>query len=174
MSYWYLTIMRFQLSYTMIHTAKPTINIGPIYCTSQDCWKPLQLASRHSRTHLGYNVQVSCYLFHSDIKLTIYSSGLHTSFLYHLPLQFHTTISWLHKHLSQVTADPNWADQRALHPTCQSLAHNMTAATTSESSTTLPMQPLKIWSRMQIEKLSVRLEAARIRNSMQLDVSICI
>ena len=119
-----LTFMRFRLSYTSMYPGKQTNNICLTYSKSQDGGKPLQLASICSSIHLEYNAQVGCYLFHTDLKLTIYSSGLPTAFRNHLPLQFNTTESWRHKHVSQVTSTPNRANQRVLHAIHHSLAHN--------------------------------------------------
>jgi len=149
MSYLYWTIMRFRLMYTSIYPTKQTNNIGLTYCKLRVGGKPLQFAYIPSRIHLEYNLQVGCDLFHSHMMLTIYSSGLPISFCYHLPLQFHTTKSWVQKHLSQVTADPNGADRRAFQPIQYSLANNMSADTRS-SAAKLPKETLHIWPRMHI------------------------
>jgi len=123
----YLTIMSLPLLYTSIDPCKETWNIVTTYCKSRDSGKPLQLAATHSRIHLECNEQVGCHLFHSDLKLTIYSSGLPTSFHYHLPLLSHPSKSWLNQHLSQVRVDPDQADRQALRPLHHSLAHRNNA-----------------------------------------------
>jgi hypothetical protein len=102
--------------------------------------KPLQLAVLRRRIHLQYKVHVGCYLFHSDMRLTIYSSGLPASFCNHLPLLFHTNESWIHNHSSEVRADLNQTNRRALHQVCHSLAHKK-KTDTSKSTVMLPRHP---------------------------------
>jgi len=165
--------VRFRLSYTSISPHTETNDIRPTYCKSRHGGKPLELAANSIRIHLEYNVQVGYYWFHSDLKLTVYSSGLPTSFRYHLPLLFHTSKSGLHKHLSQVRVDPDWADRPVLHPMRHSLEHNYNGET-SQSNPMLAIQPPWIRPRMLISKLSVRPEAARISINMQLDNCIAI
>jgi len=123
MAYLYLTTMGFRQSYGSTYPWKQT-HIRPTDCKSRHVGKPLQLAVICSRIHVEYNEQVGCYLFHSDMKLTIYSSGLSTSFCYHLLLVFHTIKSWIHNHLSEVAKDPKQADWWALHPIRHSFAHS--------------------------------------------------
>jgi len=149
MSYLNLSIIWFRLSYPAMHHWKETNNIGPNYCKSRDGGKPLQIAVIRSRIHVQYNVQVGCYLCHSDMKLTIYSSGHPMSFRYHLPLLFHTTQWWIHIHLSQVATNRKQADQGVLHHIRNFLAHSKNTDT-SQSTATLPMKPPKIWPRMHI------------------------
>ena len=101
------------------HTTSDQLTSNPI-----DGWKPLQPAAIHSRIHLEWNVQVDCYFFHFPLKLTIYSSGLPTSFCDYLLLHFHTGKSWLHAQLSNVQADPNRADRKALDSMRHHLGHS--------------------------------------------------
>jgi len=105
MSCLHLTIMRFWLWYSTCYPWKQKNNLGPMYCKSRDHEKPLQLAALSSMIHLEYNVQLGCYSFHSDMTLTIYSSGLPTSFHSYLPLEFHTKKTLIHKHLRQGRPD---------------------------------------------------------------------
>jgi len=93
-------------------------------CQSRDGGKPLQHAAIHSMIQLEYNIQLGCYWCDSDMKLGIYSSGLPTSFRYHLPLLFHTTKSWIHKHLNQGRPDQNRAERLAFSPICPTIAHS--------------------------------------------------
>jgi len=134
--------MRFRLPYTLIYPWQHTNNTRPTDWKLRDGGKPLQLVVICSRIHIQYNVQVGCYLFHSIRNLTMYFSGLPTSFRNHLPLLFHTTKSWTNKHLSQVATDPKHANQWALYPICHSLAHSKNADT-SWSTVMLPMNPRK-------------------------------
>ena len=64
----------------------------------------------HCRIIHELNVQVGCYSFHYDIKLTRYFSELLPSFRNHLPLFFHTSKLWLQKHLTMMRVDRNQAD----------------------------------------------------------------
>jgi len=129
MSYLDLTIMQFRLSFTSIHPCKQTMAIGLSYCKSQGGGKPLQLAPIRYKIHLEYIEHVDCYWFHSDMMITIQSSGFATSFPYHLPILSHTSNSWIHNNLSQVRADPTKTDWWALHPICHLLAHSKNADT---------------------------------------------
>ena len=63
-------------------------NIGPTWCKSHDGWQPVQWAAMCNRIHLMQNKKVGCYPCHFDLKLTIYSSGLPTSFRYVLSQDF--------------------------------------------------------------------------------------
>jgi len=171
MSHVYLAIMWLRLSYTEMYPCSQTNRIRPTDCTLRGGEKPQQLADILSKIHLEYNKHVGCYLFHSDLRLTIESSGLLTSFRYHLPLLFNTSNTWIHNHLSQVRADLNRAKWQALHHIPHSFAHSKNTDTSS-STAMLPMQPPSLWPRMHIWKLSVRLEARRIQSSVQFDVSI--
>jgi len=123
----YLTFIWFRLSCASIYHSKQTLIIRPTNCKLRDREKPLQLAVIGSRIHVEFKLLVGCYLLHSDMKLTIYSSGLPTSFRYHLPLQFHNTKSCIHKHLSQLTMDMKQANHWALHSISHSLAHSKNA-----------------------------------------------
>ena len=160
----YLTIIRFQMLYDTVYPQKQMNNIGPAYCKSRDGGKPLQHAVKSSRMRDEYNVQVGCFLFHSDMNLIIYSSWLPSSVHYHLPLLLHTTKPWIHKHLCEVATDPKQADQRAPRTIHHSLAHSQ-KADTCLSTATLPMNPPTIWPRMHIQTSSVRPEAVRTRCS---------
>lgn len=75
------------------------------------------------------------------MTLTIYYSGLPTSFCYHLRLQSHTTKAWLHKHLGKVTVDQNRADSQPLHPTCHSSPHNKNTDTSWSTAVTVVLNP---------------------------------
>jgi len=107
------------------------------------------------------------------MKRTIYSSGLSTCFHYDLPLQFHTSKSWLHNHRRQVANDPMHADRWALHSIHHSMAQSKNKDT-SKCTATLPIKPPTISPSMQIYKSSVTPEAARIWSSMLFGVSIFI
>ena len=63
--------MRFRLSYTAIYPCEQTNYIRPTYCTLWGGGKPLQLVAIRYRIHLEYKEHLRCYLFHSDMKLTI-------------------------------------------------------------------------------------------------------
>jgi len=156
-----------------MYPTKHANNIGPTWCTLQEGGIPLQLAAKRSRIHLEYNIQIGYFIFQCDMNLTIYSSELPTSLHYHLPLLLQTTKSWMHKHVTQVTAQLNRDDRWALHPICGWLAHSKNSDT-SYSTATLPNQPPNIWPRMYMWKVSVRPEAPRISSSMHLDESILI
>ena len=149
MSYLCLKIMRFRLLYTAIYACWQTNNIRPTYCTSQGGGKPLHLVDIRRRIHLQYEKHLGCYLFHSDMKLTIESSGHPTSFRYHLPLLFHTRKSWIHNNPSHWRADRIQAAWRALHRIRHSLAHSNNADT-CWSTATLLMYPPGMWRRMHI------------------------
>jgi len=98
----YLTNTIFRRSFTLIYCHKWTQIIGPTWCKSQDCWNPVQPAAIHARIKSVLNMQVGCYAFHVDLKLTIYSSGLPTSVCYHFPQDL-PLLSWslsLHFHTS--------------------------------------------------------------------------
>ena len=88
MNGFYLTTTGFRRSFTKIYPCKHTQNIAPTWCKSLDGWQPMQLAAMCSRIHLVQNGQVGCYPRHVDLKLTIYSSGLPTSFRYLFPQDF--------------------------------------------------------------------------------------
>lgn len=130
MSNGYLAIIGFLPSYALIYHWEHTYDTGPTSSISRDGGKPRQLVLICSRIHVQYNIQVGCYLLHSDMNLTIYSPGLPPSFRNHLLLLFHTTKCWIHNHLSQVVTDLKHADRRVLHPICHTLAHSTNAVTT--------------------------------------------
>jgi len=94
-------------------------------------------------------------------------------FHYHHSLLFQTNKSWPHEQHREARADLNQADWQAHHPMHHTIAHSNYADTIS-SAIMLPMLSLKTWPRMHISKSSVRLEAATMNSSMQLDVSISI
>jgi len=148
-------------------------HIGLNLCKAWHGEKPLRLEALRSRISLESNVQVGCYLLHSNLLLTIYSSGLPTTSQYYIPLLFETTKSWLHKHHSKLRGDVYQADQQILHPIHHVLAQSNNADS-GYSTTTLHIKPSTPWPRMNISKLSKGPEAARIRNGMKLDVSISI
>ena len=99
MYHFYHTMTRFRRLFTVTHPCKPTHNIRPTWYKSQDGWPLMQLAVMRHRIHLVYNKQVGCYACQFDLQLTIYSSGLPTSFRYLLlqnsPLRFFIIISSL-------------------------------------------------------------------------------
>jgi len=95
---------------------------------------------------LEYHVQDWCYSFHSDWKQTIYSSGLATSFCYHIPHLFHNGKSWLCNHISKMQADWNRVEKQALHPMHQPLWQSNNAET-SVSTSVLRMQTWTIQPR---------------------------
>jgi len=78
----YLTNIRFQWSFTTIYPWKQTNKINPTWCKLQHGWITMQPAVIHSRIRHVYNVHVGCYAFPFDFQLSIYSSGLPTSFCY--------------------------------------------------------------------------------------------
>jgi len=84
----YPTNTTFRRLFSVIYHCTQKHNIAPIWCKSQDGWKPVQPAAIRCRIQVLYNVQVICYASHFDSKLTIYSSGLSTSFRYLLALDF--------------------------------------------------------------------------------------
>jgi len=158
--------MQFRLSHAAIYPCSYTSNIGPTYCTSRGCGKPVHLSAERSRIHREYNEHIGCYIFHSDMRLTIRSSELPTSFRYHLPLLFPTTKWWIHNHLSQVRAHSNQANCQAFYQ----IRHPSTGSKntgTSESTVILRRQLSNIWPQMWIYIMSVIVEAVRNRNSMQ-------
>jgi len=154
----------------MIDPFEQPNNIGLTHRTTRGCGKPLEYPAILSRIDSDYNDHVGYYLFHSDHRLARYSSELPTSFHDHLPLRFHTSISWTHNHLIRLRADQDPAGLRALHQILQSLAHSKNPDT-SQSTAMLPLQPPNIWRRMHIERSSVRLERSRIRSTWQLDMT---
>jgi len=168
----------------MRYLCKQTDNFGLTLCKSHNSRKPVQPAAICSRIHLVQNVQVGCYAFHFDWKITIYSSGLPTSFRYHLaldfPLLFVIIISSLslqqimaQQHLSTVRVEQNRAEQLALHPIHHSVRPNYYADTT-QFIAMLQMHPPKMWPWTHSYKLCVEPEAARITTSAWLDVSILV
>jgi len=102
-----LSIKRFQLSKPSVYPCKQIDNTGSTYCKVQDSVNPVTPAAIHSRIHHEYNMQVGCYLFHFDLKITIDSYELPTSFRYHLSLLFNNTISSLLKHICIMWVDQN-------------------------------------------------------------------
>jgi len=72
----------------MLYPFKQTHNIGPTWCKLHDGWQSVQPAAMHNRIQFVQNSEVSCYACHFDMKLTIYFSGLPTSFRYLLPQDF--------------------------------------------------------------------------------------
>jgi len=91
--------MWFRQLFTVIYPCEQTHNIGTTWCKTQHGRQPVQPAARCDRIHLVQIEQVGCYPCHFDLKLTIYSSGLPTSFRYLLsqdvPLHFVIIISSL-------------------------------------------------------------------------------
>jgi len=71
----------------------------------------------------------------SHLFLLSSSSGLPSSFCYHLLLLFCTSKSWLHKHLSKVQVDQNQAERRALQSMSHPLRHNFNADTGQSTGT---------------------------------------
>jgi len=116
------TIKRFRQSETSMYSCKQTNNIWPTYCKLQDGLEPLQPAAMRSRIHHEQNVQVVCYVCHFELKLTIHSTGLPTSFRYHLPLLLPNSKSSLQNHLSMLRVDSDLANRQALDPMRHSLA----------------------------------------------------
>jgi len=84
----YVAKTRFWRSFTTMYPCQHTHNIGLTWCKSHDGWQPMQQAAMWNRIHLVQNEQVGCYPCHFDLKLTIYSSGLPTSFHYLLSQDF--------------------------------------------------------------------------------------
>jgi len=86
-------------------------------------------------------------------------------------LHFHSSKSWLRKHLSKVRVEQNWPEQRALHPILLPLRPNRNVDTTWFTAT-LQMQPPRRWPWTHSYKLSLNPEAVRIASCMQSDVSV--
>jgi len=63
---------------TTIDCCNASNNIGPTYCESWDGRKQLQPAAICRRIHHAWHMQVGCYWFRFDMKLTIYPAGLPT------------------------------------------------------------------------------------------------
>jgi len=135
--------MRFQQLLTSMYPSKRTENIRPTYYTSWDRWKHLPASTMCSMIHSELIVQVGCYSFHFDLTLTTYSSGLPTSFRYHLLFHLHNSRSWLHKHLCKVQADLNLVERQALQPMRHPLRHS-NDRDISQSTTMMPTQPPQI------------------------------
>jgi len=132
----YPSIMRFQLPFTSMYLVKQTDNAGPTYRKWQTGCKPLQPTTILSMIHSELIMQVRWYSFCFDRELTIYSSGLPTSFRYHLPLFYHTSKSGVQKHL--LRADPNLVERQVLHAMHHPLRHSNNTVT-CKSTTTMPM-----------------------------------
>jgi len=155
--------------FATIYRCKQTNNIGPTYYNLSDSWEPLKPSIICSTICLDCNVQVGCHGFHFYLKLTIYFSELPTSIHYHLPHLFHKSKSLLHKHVSKVIADLNWANKMMLHSIHHPLGHSCNTDT-SKSTAILPLQPPKIWCRMNIKTCLVKPEAAWMSFSIHYDV----
>jgi len=88
----YLRNTSFWGSFTLTHPCEQTPNIEPTWCKMPDSLMPAGSAARCHWIHLVLNVQDGCYWFHFVLRLTIYSSGLPTYFVYchlqYIPLLF--------------------------------------------------------------------------------------
>jgi len=82
----------------------------------------------------------------------------------------HNSKSWLHKHLSQVRLDPNWAVRQVPHHMHHRMKHS-TNTDTSLSTATLQLQPLTMCPWTHISTWCVNPEAAWIRRTMRSNVS---
>jgi len=169
MSCLHLRNITFQLSFITLDLCKETNNIGLTTCQLQDDLKPLQPLAIWSRIYHELNMQVGCYSFHSDLKLTLYFSGLPTSFNHHLPLLFHISKLCLHNHRSKVGAKSNRAEWPRPHSICKLLWGSKNTIT-RESTATLPMQWSKPWSGMHIKSWSRPLKEAKKWSNVQLNV----
>ena len=139
----YPSQQRFLLSFKSIYVCNQSINIRPSNCELPYRANPVHLAAICSRLHVAENVQVGCHSFCFELKPTIYSSGLPTSFCYHLAHLFHNSKPWLHLQLSHVGVDPNRAERQALDLFCHMPTHSSTKDASSFTAT-LPMQTLEI------------------------------
>jgi len=79
---------RIRRLFTLIYSSDHTHNMGPTWRQSQDGWQPVQPAAMRNKIYLVWNEQVGCYTCQFDLNITIYSSGLPTSFWYLLPQDF--------------------------------------------------------------------------------------
>ena len=134
---------------------------------------PVQISSSFTqqdsswREHASWPSLISFWLVANSIFLSTSHFFLSSS---SSPL--HNSKSCLHKHLSAVRLDPNRAEQQALHPTClRHLRTYSSNADTTWSTATQQLQPPKIWPRMLISKWYVIPEAAKIRSSIQSEVT---
>jgi hypothetical protein len=132
--------MQLGMLYTAMYPCYLTNIIRLTYCSSPGSAKPLQHAAILGRIHLEYNEHVGCYLFHSDMPLTIHCSWLPTSLHYHLPPLFHTSRSGKHKYLRQVRANRNSAEWCPLYQIPQPFTYSKNADT-SQSTARLRMHP---------------------------------
>jgi hypothetical protein len=149
MSVVYLWILRFLLSFTTNSHIEQTHNLRPAFCRSWNRSSPLDPAAILWRIVHDWNMHVGRHMFHFDLKPTIYSSGLPTSFRNHHPHLFHNSKALQYKYLRKVGVDLNQANQPVLHPIHHSPSHSSNGIT-RKATVTLQMQPSNIlpWMHM--------------------------